>query len=730
MLAARRLLLVTAIVLAALLTAPHCALARQWGSLVRPLGPQEPVFANDFDPNAPPEAANSKNSCDGGHIPDLPAKAFRDNQNRIEMQTPNGEVPRVRTDGSITWQGSHRMLGSSLNNLKPEQQTTYPDRRLCTDPRSNLTHTNPYIPNSGNYAMKPAAIWPPPPGFEPWNPGNFHDREWIDSPWAIGDGQTVYALQHNNYQGWRELDGQPNTIDPATGNMIYGYDGCRDANSHPIPPGDATNCWYAAITLVKSADGGATYGAPNDWSESDPPFYSGPPNHLVASTPYRYEPGQGRQGIPAPTGIVKNGSFYYMLFRMQLPPDAPVGQQQRACAARTTNLADPKSWRGWDGNAADDSQGGFTVTFVNPYTYQFTSTDTPETHLCYPVDTPIFPRSLVYSRYYHQYMLIGDGPVNGVSGAYFALSGDLINWSPPQLIASAENSCDSVTYPSVIDDDDPAASSGSTERNFFQPDQKAYLYVNAACGQGRVRIPIKFRAMRWATGVADGCPGGFDGHTGTFTPTAARNFTGDPNGYLATSLNGATSDGYFDKEDYPSACGSPGSDALHEDAGNDVWYSGAFAFPSQDFNSSGKPVDDVTILRLGNATSAAGALSLRRDGKVHFVTDPSLTQSGDETELGVSSNAVSSNGCWHYIEVHQKIGDASTANELWIDSQKQTTVQIPVDNFHGAAYDHLRAGIVTTVTGAPFTLWTDEVGFGYVGPIPFNMCRGVGDPLP
>jgi hypothetical protein len=723
------------------------AASGSFGPTVEPLGPVEKVWPLD-----------SQSACDSGHLADLPARAFRDQMNRVDMPTPNGEPPRVRntTPVTITWQGSHRMLGPDLNHLLPEQQTTYSDSRLCTAPKSNVTFTNPYAPNFPcrnapwdvppapcPQGVPPAAQWPPPQGYEPWMPGNFHDWEWIDSTWAYGDGSTVVAYLHDNYKGYEDLNGDGFT-----------YDDCALPSNLLPPPAKNTpeydewakqvgtyvtnNCWYASVTMARSTDGGATFGCDTATADQQycggptgsflayvPPFYTRPPQHLAISSPYTYVPNTCcRQGVPEPSNIIKRGSYYYMMFRLNLPHNLQdVTPWQRQCIARTPNIEDPAGWRGWSAETQD-----YTVTFVNPYTHQFDGSDTRESHLCSPLNTSIQPRTLVYSSYFNQYMLIGELPDSGGPSVYYSLSSDMVNWGPPQLLI------ESAVYGSIIDDNDPAASSNpsinpTNERNFYQADQKAYLYIG-----GRVRYPIKFRALRWATGLGDGCPGGFDGHVGTVATAAGRNYTGDDHAYLASSLGAQQSFSYFDKEDYPTSCGNPSPDPVQVRDGSDVWYSGAFVFPSTDFNSQGQPTNDVTFFRLENSNSAAGALSLRSDGRVHFVTDPNLSQAGDETELvqsgGQNGVPIANNGCWHFYEIHQKIGDTSTTNELWIDNQKQSTVQAAVDNYHGNPYDRYRAGIVTAGGNAPFSMWTDMVGIGYGGPLSFNMCRGVNDTLP
>lgn len=78
---------------------------------------------------------------------------------------------------------------------------------------------------------------------------------------------------------------------------------------------------------------------------------------------------------------------------------------------------------------------------------------------------------------------------------------------------------------------------------------------------------------------------------------------------------------------------------------------------------------------------------------------------------------------------HQQINDSSTTNELWIDRVKKATIQSPVDNYHGSPYDRISAGIVRAGTNASFEVWSDEVGFSYVGPLWMPVCQGVNDTL-
>ena len=110
------------------------------------------------------------------------------------------------------------------------------------------------------------------------DPARFNDREWLAAPYTQ-DGRTVYALVHNEYQG----------------------------HQHPgrCPSGDLPECWYNAITLAVSRDGGSTFR-----DARPPPAASG------RGVPYRYVPDAGPYGFFGPSNIVrKDDGYYYAIVR-------------------------------------------------------------------------------------------------------------------------------------------------------------------------------------------------------------------------------------------------------------------------------------------------------------------------------------------------------------------------------------------------------------------------------
>ena len=263
-------------------------------------------------------------------------------------------------------------------------------------------------------------------------PAQFNDREWLSATYTP-DGRTIYALLHTEYQG----------------------------STHPgrCPSSSYERCWYNAITLARSANGGRTFTRVRS------------PRQLVAAVPYRYRPDSGPYGLFQPSNIVRKGGYYYALLqasRYEL-------QQQGSCLIRTRHLGEARSWRAWDGS-------GFNVRFINPYSPRLKN---PASHICTPIslqNISVLTQSLTYNTYLRKYLLVGTSvkaPAPGrqvVQGIYYSTSSDLINWSPrrrlvkvvlPPLYKCGDGR--PIAYPSLLD---PKSSS----RNFGTTGRRPYLY--------------------------------------------------------------------------------------------------------------------------------------------------------------------------------------------------------------------------------------------------------------
>jgi hypothetical protein len=261
------------------------------------------------------------------------------------------------------------------------------------------------------------------------DPARFDDREWITAPYTT-DGRTVHALVHNEYQG----------------------------HQHPgaCPSGEYLKCWYNAITLAQSTDGGRTF------------THAAPPRHLVATVPYRYEPDAGPFGLFQPSNIVRKAGdgYYYALIRAE----AYEAQRGGTCVMRTARLDVPGSWRAWGGSAYD-------VRFGDPYTSQ-------PGGLCTPVSGPEITGmsdSLTYNTYLEKYVLVstaGAQPAGGgvVWGAYYSTSDNLIDWTPRRLIREA-----ALVGPYQCGDPNPVGNFSlldpdSRSRNFETTGRRPWLY--------------------------------------------------------------------------------------------------------------------------------------------------------------------------------------------------------------------------------------------------------------
>lgn len=344
--------------------------------------------------------------CADHNIPDLAFRAFRG---------ADGQVQAILSHGS-----SYRMLGPDLNNLKIDCDSV----------------------------MKSAYDA---------DPAKYTDAEWIAAPYTE-DGETVYALVHNEYQG----------------------------HSHPgqCPQNDYFPCWDNSITLAISTDGGKSY----DEALS-------PPSHLVARFPYPYKAGAGPEGFRAPSNIIKGqDDYYYSFFNV-----SEYGtQKQWVCLMRTDDLGAPDSWRFWDGT-------NFDGQFADPYTDDIID---PEAHICPHIDqvgntSETLSESITYNTYLNRYVLIGISADwlddREVWGFYYSFSDNLVNWTHRKLLLEVElpwtvessGSDISHLYPSLLDPD-------SSSRNFETTDKTAYVYFtrnnfgHGSLDRDLIRVPVEF----------------------------------------------------------------------------------------------------------------------------------------------------------------------------------------------------------------------------------------------
>jgi hypothetical protein len=260
------------------------------------------------------------------------------------------------------------------------------------------------------------------------DPSRFQDRNWLAAFYTT-DGRRIVALVHSEYEAWTHpgMCATPNTL---------------------------ANCWWNTVTMAVSQDGGASFVAP------------GPPANLVASLPYPYDIGNtaGAAGYNQPTNIIKVGDFYYAMIG-----DWPYKTQKYGpCLIRTADPFDAGSWRAWDGTR-------FTIRFIDPYAGR---DGPPADHVCTPVGVNAVydPGSLsVHGSFYVTVQYTGDTRF-GLPGLWLSASSDLIHWSKPTMVASAQDMLDEEPegkwrygYVSLLDP-------GASDRNFSTVSDAPFVY--------------------------------------------------------------------------------------------------------------------------------------------------------------------------------------------------------------------------------------------------------------
>jgi hypothetical protein len=240
------------------------------------------------------------------------------------------------------------------------------------------------------------------------DPSAYSGLQFLTAFWT-DDGMTIRALIHNEYHA------------------DHFANACQFSNS--------MQCWYTTVIAASSTDGGQT-------------FATATPPTIVAAPAFKQESTQGRhRGFFNPTNILYHDGYYYMA------SDTTGGSQQKAglCMFRTANVADPTSWRGYDGK-------DYTSQALDPY-----RADTSASVPCQPVAGPGTAGSIVWSParklFLTVYQHVDQSHPNGEIA--YSWSTDLQHWSPPRTLFDqpgmpSQNCADKLRYdyPSVLD---PAA---------------------------------------------------------------------------------------------------------------------------------------------------------------------------------------------------------------------------------------------------------------------------------
>ena len=252
-------------------------------------------------------------------------------------------------------------------------------------------------------------------------PEDYSDRVWIASTWSEGD-LTIFALGHDEYQAHRRRGR------------------CRFATY--------AECWWNAIVLLRSDDGGRSFSRVGD--------------RPVATIPSRQDVDQGHsRGFYEPGNIVKRGDAYYALIRA----GGEGAQQAGTCLFRTNDLTRPESWRFFDGQ-------GFSPN-ADPY-----RDDVRNAKPCARLKgLKGSVGSVTYAPAFGVYVAVSafGSKTSSENGFYYSVSTDLIHWSEGRRFLALSTpwsaSCgeDRFIYPSLVD---PQSSS----RNFDVVGPDPYLY--------------------------------------------------------------------------------------------------------------------------------------------------------------------------------------------------------------------------------------------------------------
>ncbi|MDP8919843.1 MAG: hypothetical protein M3O00_13325 [Pseudomonadota bacterium] len=365
---------------------------------VQPTGPVEVVF--DW----------SRDACVKSHVPDAPARAFRDADGKVHL--------------IISHNDNRAHVGETLDMIA----------RDCTV--IHEAHRSPRL-------------------------AEFDDLSWISGV-HTRDGKTVFALAHTELRGER-TQGQ-------------------------CPEGTYSACLLNTVTGLISRDGGRSF-QPAD-NKGRPP--------VVATLPYPFPTDRkSRVGYANPTNIIEHdGWFYAFMFA-----DSYKAQGRGNCLIRTRTLADPSSWRAWDGK-------DFSVRFVDPFRDAVAD---PQAHLCAPVAPQVINRmigGLVRHRSSGAFIAIfgdkrqqADGRM--VEGIFTSTSRDLKAWSEPSLVLEVQllwdlacGDQDAFFYPSLID---PAANTFSFEdfgdTGFvYMARYQNFRNCKVTWDRDLVRVPVRVRS--------------------------------------------------------------------------------------------------------------------------------------------------------------------------------------------------------------------------------------------
>jgi hypothetical protein len=647
----------------------------------------------------------------GADSPDEPIRTFAfknaDGNARVQFNWPKGSIARNR-----------RLIGSDLRDARREHKLTSPtEQRSC----------NESVVMNGQH--------------QPFAWSDFDDTEWLTSPYyvpsadtSVPNGGTVYALLHQEFRAGSTCSDPASsptkcwfasiTSASSTKNMLREKSGdtsawspdynCwgRDRNTgNWVLPKQTPNEIGACYKRVAGPDpwgGVSDPGTPPGPTGPTPPNLVAPPTapqerakQIVGTIPYQYSESAmnpwGRHGYKELTNIIRAEGNQpragYFMMTLVSAPDRPVTSPQAGgtCLLWTDNLNDPSSWKAWDGQDFMFHPQPAPATGAQPSTTGL---------VCEPVfDGFAQPWSLTYNTYLRKYMLVGQILKSNPSaqGVYYALSDNLINWSAPQLILlapdrdNAQAACkDGITYPVVLDKDDPAshwpdpALSDSTDPNFDHPGATPDLYFNhtdvardpvtGACspsltiGGNLSRMTVDLRRQRRATlqGALIDPTYGFTGTPKSSTGSVAQTQGGDYDSveaggtskYATVTTTPPTGGGAW-------AYGKVAGEALKD--GDEVWY-GAALFLPVGFRYGGNS-GYADLFEWDTGADHYGGIAYQASEATHRFRLFRATRSAGWNYASPFFRLPQ--GRWTWVEVHQRFSSTPGAalNEVYVDGR-------------------------------------------------------------
>lgn len=253
------------------------------------------------------------------------------------------------------------------------------------------------------------------------DPSKFDQKTWIQAFYF--DGTTAWAYGHQDFWGNR-VDNDPD---------------CHRSGVTDGKPG----CWYASIAAWKATPVSSANRHLSFSRDGTAPSHTAIFPHVQypgdASTPT-----SGWIGYGAPSNIFRGrdedgttDGYWYMFAYTN---SGYAGQAKGLCLFRTSTPAVKTSWRAWNGNTTSPA---FTQAMTNPYPVNTNTTCA----VVQPATLNTYVRSVIWHKPSRHYV----GILRKADGVYYTTSTNMLSWSTPTLLLTADS--DEANYPTMIDFD-------------------------------------------------------------------------------------------------------------------------------------------------------------------------------------------------------------------------------------------------------------------------------------